>query len=199
MEIRAIQEQKKGGIKMNVALPIKDKKKIKELLGVYEFGSKNHLLIAFCIYTGLRISDVLQTRVGSAQEGIWEGKEQKTGKHKRIKLNTTLQALIQFYLMHQEEPLNDDDYLFYSSRDRSTHIKRNRADKIIRHGGDMIGLKLSAHSLRKTFGWLAYQNGTDITLLMEVFNHSTQATTLRYIGITQDDIENVYQNIDIGI
>lgn len=184
---------------MNVAMPIKNKKQIKELLGVYEFGSKNHLLIAYCLYTGLRISDVLQTRVGSANAGLWEGQEQKTGKYKRVKLNTTLQALIQFYLMHQEEPLSDDDYLFYSSKDRTVHIKRSRADKIIRNAGDMIGLKLSAHSLRKTFGWLAYQNGTDITLLMEVFNHSSQGTTLRYIGITQEDIEHVYENIDIGI
>lgn len=182
---------------MNVAEPIKDKNQIKQLLEVYEPGSKNHLLIAYCIYTGLRISDVLQTTVESAKKGIWEGKEQKTGKHKRIKLNTTLKALIQLYL--SQEQLKDNEYLFYSSKDKSTHIKRNRADKIIRHAGDMIGLRLSAHSLRKTFGYLAYSNGTDISLLMEVFNHSSQAVTLRYIGITQEDIELVYENIDIGL
>ena len=63
----------------------------------------------------------------------------------------------------------------------------------------MIGITLSAHSLRKTFGYISYKNGTDLSILMWVFNHSSVATTLRYIGITQDEIDNVYTNTRIGI
>lgn len=32
---------------------------------------------------------------------------------------------------------------------------------------------------------MAYINGTDLSLLMDIFNHSTQQMTLGYIGITK--------------
>lgn len=182
---------------MNVAEPIKNKTQLSEVMGVYPEGTKNHLLLAYCLLTGLRISDVLTAKVGDSTAGVWRGKEQKTGKTKTFILNTRLTRLINEYVSKNQ--LNDDDYLFFSSKNKAEPIKRNRADKIIRHAGDMIGITLSAHSLRKTFGYMAYKNGTDIALLMELFNHSKQSITLRYIGITQDNINAVYQSIDIGI
>lgn len=183
---------------MNITIPLKDKRLIKDILDVYPYGTKNHLLIAYALYTGLRISDILMANVGDSMAGIWTGKEIKTGKTKVVKLNAKLQGIINYYVASNK--LNGTDYLFFSSKDRTKPIGRNRADKIIRYAGDMIGLDtLSAHSLRKTFGYLAYKNGTDISLLMEIFNHSSQAITLRYIGITQDDINAVYDSIDLGI
>jgi len=183
---------------MNITKAIKDKEQIKNLLDVYPYGGKNHLLIAYALYTGLRISDILAANVADSMGGVWIGKEQKTGKTKTVKLNPNLQAIINYYVASNK--LISSDYLFFSSKDKSKHIQRNRADKIIRKAGDMIGLDtLSAHSLRKTFGYLAYKNGTDLSLLMEIFNHSSQAITLRYIGITQDDIDEVYNSIDLGI
>lgn len=56
--------------------------------------------------------------------------------------------------------------------------------------------KIGTHTLRKTFGYHAYKNGVDLSLLMRIFNHSSQAVTLRYIGITQDQIDDVYINLD---
>lgn len=182
---------------MNTAQPIKDKKQIADLLEVYPYGSKQHLLLAYALYTGLRIGDILEATVADSLQGIWAGQEQKTGKTKIVKLNGKLQGIIKFYVA--DNKLEGRDYLFFSSKDRGTAIGRNRADKIIRKAGDMIGLTVSAHSLRKTFGYLAYSNGVDLALLMEIFNHSSQAITLRYIGITQDNINEVYDTIDLGI
>ncbi|WP_253200353.1 hypothetical protein [Clostridium estertheticum] len=45
---------------------------------------------------------------------------------------------------------------------------------------------LQKHPLRKTFGYHAYQNGSSLELLMDIFNHSSKTQTLRYIGITED-------------
>lgn len=182
---------------MNIAEPMRDKKQIQDVMGVYKVGTKNHLLIAYCIHTGLRISDVLKANVRDSLLGVWTGQEQKTGKTKVVNLHVKLRRLIQEYVAAND--LKDTDYLFFSSKNKAEPIKRNRADKIIRHAGDMIGITLSAHSLRKTFGYLAYKNGTDLSLLMELFNHSEQSITLRYIGITQESINAVYQEIDIGL
>ena len=181
---------------MNEALAIKDKKTLNELLDVYEPYSKEQILLEYCLYTGLRISDVLSARVGESLAGVRRLKEQKTGKSKTIKLNSKLVNSISIYASNNN--LSDDDYLFFSSRNRAEHIKRSRASKIIAKAGDMIDITCSAHSLRKTFGYLAYKNGTSIELLMQIFNHSSQSVTLRYIGITQENINEVYDSINIS-
>lgn len=181
---------------MNEAQAIKDRKTLNELLDVYEPYSKEQILLEYCLYTGLRISDVLSAKVGESLAGVRRLKEQKTGKSKTIKLNSKLVNSISIYASNNN--LSDDDYLFFSSRNRDEHIKRSRASKIIAKAGDMIDITCSAHSLRKTFGYLAYKNGTSIELLMQIFNHSSQSVTLRYIGITQENINEVYDSINIS-
>ena len=56
---------------------------------------------------------------------------------------------------------------------------------------------IGMHTLRKTFGYWAYKQGIDIILLMKIFNHSSPSITLRYIGITQEDINNVYISLNL--
>jgi len=51
--------------------------------------------------------------------------------------------------------------------------------------------------MRKTFGFHAYRNGYSVELLQQVFNHSAPSVTLRYIGITQDDIDEVYFSLEL--
>lgn len=183
---------------MNYTYPIKQKKKIKSLMEVYPAGSKNRLLLEFGLRTGLRISDILQLKVGEVhkQESVWV-KEKKTQKKKLLYLHPKLQQSIKLYV--KVERLSSNDYLFYSEKNRSKPIQRMQAHRIISYAGDMIGITpLSAHSLRKTFGYWSYKQGIDISLLQTIFQHSSQAVTLRYIGITQESINQVYATVDMG-
>ncbi|MGH2083501.1 tyrosine-type recombinase/integrase [Aerococcus urinaeequi] len=182
---------------MNTAKPIKDPYLLKEVLEVYPTNSKNQLLLLYCLNTGLRISDVLTAKVRESVLGTRELVEQKTGKRKVIALPDKLRQRIMIYV--RQEGLAMDDWLFYTQNNPSSHIKRSRADKIIRYAGDMVGITLSAHSLRKTFGYLAYQNGTSLEYLMIIFNHASPRTTLRYIGIEQENIDAFYKSVDIGL
>jgi integrase len=52
--------------------------------------------------------------------------------------------------------------------------------------------------MRKTFGYHAYKNGVSLELLMDIFNHSTPAMTLRYIGITERQKQEVYLQSNLG-
>ncbi|MGG4121829.1 tyrosine-type recombinase/integrase, partial [Bacillus licheniformis] len=52
-------------------------------------------------------------------------------------------------------------------------------------------------SLRKTFGYRLYENGVNITLIMSMLNHSSERETLKYIGITADEIEAAYESIEV--
>lgn len=188
----------RGGIIMNTAKPITDQDIITDLMEVYDVGSKNHLILAYALNTGLRVSDMLNAKAGQAKRGYWEGTEQKTGKTKHQEFSDSLRLLIIEYV--EENDLHDSDYLFYNERDRSKSISRQAVDKVIRHAGDMIGLTLSAHSLRKTFGYMAYKSKQyDIADLQYIFNHSSPKTTLRYIGVTQEAINRKNRGFTIGL
>ncbi|MBQ6480066.1 MAG: hypothetical protein IJI45_03010 [Anaerolineaceae bacterium] len=52
--------------------------------------------------------------------------------------------------------------------------------------------------MRKTFGYNAWKMlNTPLALLMDIFNHSSVRVTKRYLGITQDDIDQVYLKIKL--
>jgi len=61
----------------------------------------------------------------------------------------------------------------------------------------LFSLAFRTHSLRKTFGYHQIKRGTNITLLMNMFNHSSEIVTLRYIGITQDDMDAAVQALNL--
>jgi integrase len=53
------------------------------------------------------------------------------------------------------------------------------------------------HSLRKTFGYHFYQKHKDVVTLMKIFNHSSQQTTMKYIGIEQEQIDLVIKEFGL--
>ena len=184
---------------MELTKAIKDIDMINEILDVYPKYSKNYMLIYYLLHTGLRISDTLTAKV-SDRNGMRILKEQKTGKRKALPINDNLAEKISMYAM--QNGLTDDDYIFFSDREPNNHIKRNRAYQILRHAGEMVGIQLSAHTLRKTYGYLQYstyertdgQQGASLPELMSLFNHSTPEITLRYIGIEQENLDDIVLN-----
>ena len=51
--------------------------------------------------------------------------------------------------------------------------------------------------MRKTFGYHHYQQYHDVAMLQEILNHSDPSITLRYIGISQDEIDKSYYNFSL--
>jgi integrase len=57
------------------------------------------------------------------------------------------------------------------------------AYKILRKVAERFHLEeVGTHTLRKTFGYHFYQQTKDVAMLQEIFNHSSPAITLKYIG-----------------
>ena len=177
---------------MSTSSPIKNQEKLRELKNLWDKTSKKYVLIDFMLNTGLRVSDVLSTKVGTVLHGEYIGIEQKTNKPKRFQLNAGIQLIIRDYIT--ENNLEENDYLFPSNKNLQKPISRYQAFRIVQESGDLIGLKLSPHSLRKTFGYLHYKRTNDVSLLMKVFNHSSPAVTLAYIGLDEGTMQNEIYN-----
>jgi integrase len=63
--------------------------------------------------------------------------------------------------------------------------------------GEELNLKLGTHSMRKTRGYHLYHKTQDIARVMKMLRHSSEATTLRYIGITQEEIDKDFEELEL--
>jgi integrase len=53
---------------------------------------------------------------------------------------------------------------------------------------------IGTHTMRKTFGYWYYKQFKDVAELQKILNHSHPEITLKYIGITDEQIENNMRN-----
>ncbi|MEX3715402.1 site-specific integrase [Cytobacillus horneckiae] len=169
---------------MNTVQPIRDVAMIEAMKNVLMAQHyRNYFLFVLGINTGLRISDLLTLKVGDVRERSHIIiNEQKTGKLKRFKINKELQHHISDFTISKDAA----EYLFKSRRG-SDRIHRVQAWKILNAAAGEVGLnEIGTHTLRKTFGYHFYQKYKDVAVLQQIFNHSSPAVTMRYIGINQD-------------
>ncbi|XKK36748.1 tyrosine-type recombinase/integrase [Bacillus sp. A17A.1] len=75
---------------------------------------------------------------------------------------------------------------------------RSMAYKILSGAAAEFGLdEIGTHTLRKTYGYHMYMQTKNIALLMEIFNHSSEKVTLRYIGVNQDAMDKAMTRFKI--
>ena len=141
----------------------------------------------------LTISDVLDCNKLKDRIRL---REKKTNKFKDFPLTDNAKSAIKEYLKTRECTANEPLFI---SRKNKGFLLRQQAYKIINNVAKEVGIKekIGTHTLRKTFGYHAYNNGYDIAIIQKLFNHSSPSVTLRYIGITQDEIDDVYLSLDL--
>lgn len=175
--------------------PLKTKQEIHdfiEALGMSKTGLRDQLLFKLGISTGLRCGDLVKLTVEQVKgKSSFKIREGKTKKERTVYLNN-LMADIADYI----ETLDDEALYLFPSRKGNGHITTTQAYRILVNAGEMIGKdSIGSHTMRKTFGYTYYKATKDIGTLMEIFNHSSQKTTLRYIGITEESIENSIKSV----
>jgi integrase len=74
-------------------------------------------------------------------------------------------------------------------------LSRSGADTVLRRASDRagfpgLGLRVSHHDLRRTFGRLAHKAGMDLIQLKNLYGHSSLDQTVHYIGLDEDEMRD---------
>ncbi|MEW9935893.1 tyrosine-type recombinase/integrase [Clostridium butyricum] len=155
-----------------------------------KFRPNEQLAMTFLLQAnlGLRISDVLTLTPSTLKNDKPEIIEKKTGKLQYRDINKNLKSIIYEYAL--EHNIKADEYIIKLKR-RGVHKQLSIITNYLKLSN------ISSHSFRKLYSMTVY-NSTDgdIELLKELLNHSSIATTQKYIRRTQDEINKVSASID---
>lgn len=179
---------------------------------------RDNMLFIVGINFGLRVSDLLQLRFAQLINNdftfkrtfpILEKKTKNTRKVRRnryITINDAVMDAVTIYLEHNQCKL--DDYMFKSESNRGSNqnkpMSRMSVDRILKEVAQSLSLenKMATHSMRKTFAYhqmlMSNNDPRKLLLLQKMFGHSSAAQTLDYIGITGEEIEAAYLELNLG-
>ena len=168
--------------------------------GEYKFC----LLISVGVFTGLRVSDLLQLKfnqfIGTEFLNIIE---KKTKKDRRIKINSDLKDIVERIKLKMN--VADDDQFIFVNKFGTKPIDKSYVNVKLKELFKKYDIHLegnvSSHLFRKTLGNRALKlnnySNESIILLMELFNHSSPITTKRYLGVRNSEIESIYDSLKL--
>ena len=189
-----------------VVLPIKDSNVLHDvedtLLNNFRYGRRNYTIFQVGKATLLRVSDVLALRRneifnddGTIKKNAYI-KDKKTGKPNVLYLKPVKQDLSAYFNWLTEKNIQSK-WLFPSTRDTSRDITEKQFYKVMAKTGDLLGISyLGSHSMRKTGAYRVYtQTHYNIGLVMSLLNHSSEAMTLKYLGLDQVSREKMLDEV----
>lgn len=157
------------------------------------------LLISIGVFTGLRISDLLNLKYSQLLNGdVFVLTEKKTKKERSIKVNSTLKDIVQ--RVYNKSSISNQDELIFLNKYGTKSIDKSYVNVKLKELFSKYRIKvkgnISTHTFRKTLGRRVVEvsnySNESLVLLMELFGHSNMGITKRYLGITKDEIHNVY-------
>ncbi len=164
---------------------------------------REYLLVIIGCHFGLRISDLLKIKysdiIGKTELMLTE---HKTGKQRKITINPKVNEAVKVVAerLTMDGKFVNEDYIFANRWGGIMSITfANRRLSYIFSRYQVKVQNPSSHTLRKTFGKRVYEgnNKSEAALLYlsEIFNHSSLGQTKKYIGITEQQIADVYMNL----
>jgi integrase len=154
------------------------------------------LLIEFGFRTLLRFSDLSRFTWGSVlNKDELLLIEKKTGKRRVIKVGAVLSSLLIEYYEIMQQPDLQDTIFKYTLR---------HTNRLLQFGARSVGIRkkrISTHSLRKSGARFLYEENNrseDVFLKISmILNHSNTQVSRRYLGITKEEISDVYAGFDV--
>lgn len=205
--------------------PLTNEEEIKSMIDVFDkrideapdenkkqIAHRNKMMFLIGINLGIRASDLCGLKYnffmnadGSFKDSysLQPKKTRKQKKFVKLYFNQTVKKAITDYI--QEYPIKDIEEYLFKSRKGNGSIGEQTLWDIMNKAAIEAGIKqnIGSHSLRKTFGRFVWHNAEDknksLVILQTIFNHSSPAVTSRYIGLTDDEVCDVFNELNLGI
>ena len=153
------------------------------------------LLIEFGVKTLLRYSDLSRIQwndiIGKDTLIL---NEKKTGKRREISLGKTLRESIETSYIELKHPNKEELVFQYTLQHTNLLLKEGAKDVKIRNKN------ISTHSLRKSGSRFIWENNGHsdeyLIKLSSILNHSSTFITRKYLGISKEEIKNIYESFD---
>lgn len=193
--------------------PIRDPEDLQKLITYFRTHGqafprkRNPAMIILGVSVGVRCADLLRLTIRDvlnpdytvkSEINIFESKTRKT--IRPILNNEAKQALANY--INSRGNFRFTDCLFPARASAPNEPLDPRAFyMIMRRANDELNLPyhLGAHTLRKTFAYWTIQlhkdNHNVMNALQDMLNHDSMRTTLRYAGITKDDLSVMYNDM----
>ena len=142
-------------------------------------------------YTGIRVSELVQMRVEDLGPDALVVRRGKGGKTRRIPLTPWFWGAMRPYMEWRRSQPGTALLVHGVTRghqpgaytvDGLTHALEDHGARMGRH--------LSPHTFRRSFGRHLYLSGMPLPEIQRLYGHSRPEITLRYIGITDDDLSS---------
>lgn len=181
---------------------------------------RDYMLFVVGINFGLRASDLRELRFCNLINDnctfkdtfpVFEKKTRNTRKKKKNRYITVNMAVVEAVTMYLEHTpgVKLGDYMFTSLSNNGKNtdpapIAVYSIERILKGIADELGLNIhmSTHTLRKTFCYhqmlMSHNDARKLMLLQKMLGHATMAQTLDYIGITAEEIEDAYRELNLG-
>ncbi len=171
--------------------PIREPRDITKVKAVLAASPRDYSLFMVGIHAGLRGSDLLalkwdHVRDESGKVGSWLlVTESKTKKTRQIPLQPKVREALENWRTRRF--CTPDSLIWPGTNGRMTI---QRLHQLVNQWCAAAGIEghFGTHTLRKTYGYQLRRIGIDLSLIMQIFGHSSAAITLRYMGWTRAEI-----------
>jgi site-specific recombinase XerD len=153
------------------------------------------LLIEFGVKTLLRYSDLSRIQwINVIGKDTLILNEKKTGKRREISIGKTLRESIETSYIELKHPNKEELVFQYTLQHTNLLLKEGAKDVKIRNKN------ISTHSMRKSGSRFIWENNGHsdeyLIKLSSILNHSSTFITRKYLGISKEEIKNIYDSFD---
>ena len=166
------------------------------------------MIVTLELLHGLRRVEIIRLRMSDIHLDMGyievRGKGRAGGKLRSVPMHPDFRRCYDRWMAERNEmtakadDVSCDNLLCYLRRGKIRpyeEIKGRAIDDHIQELSDRLGIEFSNHTLRRTFGRELYRSGVSIVVIASIFGHSSTTQTLKYLGLTLDDMADAMNKL----
>jgi integrase/recombinase XerD len=169
-----------------------------------ELGKRDAALLLLLADTGARISEVLKAHIADITWGDQHRSDSlrvvgKGQRERRLPFGSDCRRALLDHLRLRGQELDEDEWIFPSSRYRERPLSVMQAQKICERHSRAAGINppIRPHVLRRSFATLLHRNGAREYDIQALLGHSTLDMTRRYCQIADDDLQETHRRYGV--